>query len=107
MEARFGTRRVDLTKTEFQLLATMVSPEREWSLGVVRDTQDDKKKVGIYRRGDSLPQGAILAQVVDRRIYIVVGKRVEYVDQDGLPPPQAPPPLLSINPAPAKLPTTR
>lgn len=81
---------------QLQLLATMVSPEDlRWSLAVIRDLSDEKKRVGIFRRGDALPQGgAVVAQVVSQRVYLVVGKRIEYIDQDG-----APPPAPAVNPA--------
>lgn len=75
-----------------QLLATMVSPgDFEWSMAVIRDGSSERKEVGIFRRGMHLPQGgAILAQVVEGRVYMVVGKRVEYLDQGNSPPPPAP-----------------
>jgi general secretion pathway protein C len=77
---------------QLQLLVTMLSPDVNWSMAVIRDTQHETRRTGIFRRGDSLPQGATVAQVVDRRVYLVVGQRVEYIDQDGAPPPAAPPP---------------
>lgn len=72
-----------------QLLATMVSPgDYEWSMAVIRDNSGERKPVGIYRRGDQLPQGgAIVAQVVEGRTYMMVGKRIEYIDQGNSPPP--------------------
>jgi general secretion pathway protein C len=74
------------------LLATMVAPgDPLWSMAIIRDNGDDKKPVNIYRRGDNLPQGsARLAQVVDGRAYLVVGRRVEYLDQGQGPPPPSP-----------------
>lgn len=85
-----------------QLLATMVSPgDYEWSMAVIRDTADERKGTGIYRRGSRLPQGdAILAQVVEGRVYLVVGKRVEYLDQGNAPPPPPPPSMASAEPNP-------
>lgn len=79
-----------------QLLATMVSPgDWDWSMAVIRDTADERKRVGIFRRGDGLPQGgAIVAQVVEGRVYMVVGKRVEYLTSDKEPPP--PPPSVTM-----------
>ena len=67
-----------------QLISTMVSPgDWDWSMAVIRDTSDDRKRVGIFRRGDKLTQGgAIVAQVVEGRVYMVVGKRVEYITSD-------------------------
>lgn len=59
----------------------------DWSLAVIRDAADETKRVGIYRRGDTLPKGAVVLQVVPRRVYIMVGRQVEYLDQDGAPPP--------------------
>jgi len=78
-----------------QLVATMVSPgDWDWSMAVIRDTSDDRKRVGIFRRGDKLTQGrAIVAQVVEGRVYMVVGKRVEYLTSDKEPPP--PPPVVA------------
>jgi general secretion pathway protein C len=78
------------------LLATMVAPgDPMWSMAIIRDNGDDKKAVNIYRRGDNLPQGsARLAQVVDGRAYLVVGRRVEYLDQGQGPPP--PPPSTTV-----------
>ena len=72
-----------------QLLATMVAPnDFEWSMAVVRDNADERKSVKIYKRGDTLPQGgAIVAQVIEGRVYFVVGKRVEYLDENPTPPP--------------------
>lgn len=72
-----------------QLLATMVSPnDFDWSMAVVRDNGDDRKSVRIYKRGDLLPQGgAIVAQVIEGRVYFVVGKRIEYLDESNAPPP--------------------
>jgi len=72
-----------------QLLATMVSPgDREWSMAVIRDNGSERKEVGIYRRGNHLPQGgAIVAQVVEGRVYMVVGKRTEYLEEGNTPPP--------------------
>lgn len=72
-----------------QLLATMVSPnDFDWSMAVVRDNVDERKAVKIYKRGDALPQGgAIVAQVVEGRVYFVVGKRIEYLDGSNAPPP--------------------
>lgn len=85
-----------------QLLATMVSPgDYEWSMAVIRDTGDEKKGTGIYRRGSHLPQGnAVLAQVVEGRVYLVVGQRVEYLDQGNAPPPPPPPSVASAEPNP-------
>lgn len=81
---------------QLQLVATMVSPrDTQASLAVIRDLADDKKRTGPFRRGDKLPQGgAVVAQVVSQRVYLVVGKRVEYIDQDGAPPP--PPPAAPV-----------
>lgn len=78
------------------LLATMVAPgDPMWSMAIIRDNGDDKKPVNIYRRGDNLPQGsARLAQVIDGRAYLVVGRRVEYLDQGQGPPP--PPPASTV-----------
>jgi general secretion pathway protein C len=82
-----------------QLLATMVSPgDFEWSMAVIRDNGSERKEVGIFRRGMHLPQGnAIVAQVVEGRVYMVVGKRVEYLDQGNGPPP--PPPVAMASTA--------
>ncbi|HNN92150.1 MAG TPA: type II secretion system protein GspC [Pseudomonadota bacterium] len=78
------------------LLATMVAPgDPMWSMAIIRDNGDDKKPVNIYRRGDNLPQGsARLAQVVDGRAYLLVGRRIEYLDQGQGPPP--PPPSSTV-----------
>lgn len=88
-----------------QLLATMVSPgDMDWSMAVIRNNDDDKKRVGIYKRGDSLPLGsAILAQVVEGRAYLVVGKRVEYLDSNKeAPPPPPPAAVASAEPMPGE-----
>ncbi|MCS6914791.1 MAG: type II secretion system protein GspC [Myxococcales bacterium] len=89
---------------QLQLLATMVSPDDlHWSLAVIRDLSDEKRRIGIFRRGDKLPQGdAVVAQVVSQRVYLVVGRRIEYIDQDGTPPPApAPnPAVASMEPQP-------
>ncbi len=83
-----------------QLLATMVNPdprdtEKEWSMAVIRDGGNERKGVGIFRRGDALPQGgAIVAQVVEGRVYMVVGKRIEYLEEGNSPPP--PPPVVAV-----------
>lgn len=76
-----------------QVIATMVAPnDFEWSMAVIRDNGDDKKPTRLYRRGDELPQGnAVVAQVVEGRVYMVVGRRVEYLDQSNAPPPPPPP----------------
>lgn len=80
-----------------QLLATMVSPnDFDWSMAVVRDNGDERKSVRIYKRGDALPQGgAIVAQVVEGRVYFVVGKRIEYLDESNAPPPPPPANLVA------------
>ena len=85
-----------------QLLATMVSPnDFDWSMAVVRDNVDERKAVKIYKRGDALPQGgAIVAQVVEGRVYFVVGKRIEYLDGSNAPPP--PPVVASAEPLPGE-----
>ena len=72
-----------------QLVATMVAPnDFEWSMAAVRDNADERKSVRIFKRGDLLPQGgAIVAQVIEGRVYFVVGKRVEYLDETNAPPP--------------------
>lgn len=88
-----------------QLLATMVSPgDMDWSMAVIRNNDDDKKRVGIYKRGDSLPVGsAVLAQVVEGRAYLVVGKRVEYLDSNKeAPPPPPPTAVASAEPMPGE-----
>lgn len=87
-----------------QLLATMVSPgDMEWSMAVIRNNDDEKKRVGIYKRGDSLPLGsAILAQVVEGRAYLVVGKRVEYLDSNKEAPPPPPVAVASAEPMPGE-----
>jgi general secretion pathway protein C len=78
------------TSLNLQLLATMVSPgDYEWSMAVIRDNGGELKDVGIYRRGNPLPQGAVLAQVIEGRVYLLVGKRIEYLDQGNPPPPPA------------------
>lgn len=93
---------VDQTPTRsslpLQLVATMVSPgDWEWSMAIIRDTSDEKKKVGVFRRGDKLTQGeAIVAQVVEGRVYLVVGKRVEYLSSDKEPPPPPPKSVTSM-----------
>lgn len=85
-----------------QLLATMVSPnDFDWSMAVVRDNVDERKAVKIYKRGDPLPQGgAIVAQVVEGRVYFVVGKRIEYLDESNAPPP--PPVVAAAEPIPGE-----
>ncbi len=85
-----------------QLLATMVSPnDFDWSMAVLRDNVDERKAVKIYKRGDALPQGgAIVAQVVEGRVYFVVGKRIEYLDESNAPPP--PPVVASAEPLPGE-----
>ena len=85
-----------------QLLATMVSPnDFDWSMAVLRDNVDERKAVKIYKRGDALPQGgAIVAQVVEGRVYFVVGKRIEYLDESNAPPP--PPVGASAEPLPGE-----
>lgn len=84
------------------LLATMVSPnDFDWSMAVVRDNADERKAVKIYKRGDALPQGgAIVAQVVEGRVYFVVGKRIEYLDESNAPPP--PPVVAAAEPMPGE-----
>jgi general secretion pathway protein C len=86
-----------------QLLATMVAPsDFEWSMAVVRDNADERKGVRIYKRGDALPQGgAIVAQVVEGRVYFVVGKRIEYLDESNAPPPP-PPAVAAAEPQPGE-----
>lgn len=91
------------TALNLQLLATMVSPgDWEWSMAVIRNNDDEKKSVGIYKRGDTLPLGsAVLAQVVEGRAYMVVGKRVEYLDSNKeAPPPPPPSAVASVEPMP-------
>lgn len=87
-----------------QLLATMVAPnDFDWSMAVVRDNVDERKPVKIYKRGDLLPQGgAIVAQVVEGRVYFVVGKRVEYLDGSNAPPPP-PVAVASAEPMPGEV----
>ena len=87
-----------------QLLATMVAPnDFEWSMAVLRDNADERKSVKIYKRGDPLPQGgAIVAQVVEGRVYLVVGKRVEYLDENNAPPPP-PVAVASAEPMPGEI----
>lgn len=84
------------------LLATMVAPgDPMWSMAIIRDNQDDRKPVNIYRRGDTLPVGgARLAQVVDGRAYLLVGRRVEYLEQGNAPPPPPPAAVVSAEPMP-------
>jgi general secretion pathway protein C len=84
-----------------QLISTMVSPgDWDWSMAVIRDTSDDRKRVGIFRRGDKLTQGgAIVAQVVEGRVYMVVGKRVEYITSDKEPPPPPPTAVATAEPS--------
>jgi general secretion pathway protein C len=85
------------------LVATMVVPnDFEWSMAVIRDNTDERKVTRIYKRGDSLPQGgAILAHVVEGRAYMVVGKRIEYLEQ-GNPPPVPPPVVAAAEPMPGE-----
>ncbi len=84
-----------------QLVATMVSPgDWDWSMAVIRDTGDDRKRVGIFRRGDKLTQGnAIVAQVIEGRVYLVVGKRIEYLTSDKEPPPPPPSAVATAEPS--------
>lgn len=82
------------------LLATLVNPDMPLaSLAVVRDTADDKKIVRIYRRGDYVLQNGQevgrMAQVVEGRAYLLVGRRIEYIDQGNGPPPPQPPSVAS------------
>ena len=83
------------------LLATMVAPgDFRWSMAAIRDNTDDRKPVQIFRRGDKLPQGdAVVAQVIESRVYLMVGRRIEYLDQGNGPPPPPAQMVASVEPS--------
>jgi general secretion pathway protein C len=84
------------TSLPLQLIATMVSPEPEWSFAVIKDTQGreeedergQKVKVspfGIYSQGRKLAgHDAVVDHVDERRVYLKVGSHTEYVDLVGV-----------------------
>jgi general secretion pathway protein C len=84
------------TTLPIALVATMMSPDPEWSFAVIKDTQGrevedergTKVKVypfNIYSRGRKLEgHDATIDHVEERRVYLKVGEHVEYADLQGI-----------------------
>jgi len=79
-----------------QLVATLVSPDPEWSFAVIKDTQgreatDEQGKLvkvfpfAMYGRGHKVSSHeARLERVEERRVYLQVADHLEYLDLHGV-----------------------
>ncbi len=91
---------------QLELVSTMVVPEDpDWSMAVIKDTSTKEKDPVLYNKGKSIAHtGAIVALVVNRKVYFHHSGRLEFIDMDGKDPPppekkpDAPPP--AAGPAP-------
>jgi general secretion pathway protein C len=79
-----------------QLVATLVSPDPEWSFAVIKDTQgreatNDKGQLtkvfpfAMYSHGHKISgHEARLERVEERRVYLQVSDHIEYIDLQGV-----------------------
>jgi len=87
------------TSLQLELVSTMVSPDdEEWSMAIIRDLATQQKDPGMFNRGATIgTSGATVKKVLPKRVYIVNGGRIEYLELDGAAPPAAaaptPPPV--------------
>jgi general secretion pathway protein C len=94
------------TSLQLDLVSTMVCPsDDDWSMAVIRDLSTKEKDPNMYHRGDSVgTTGATVLKVVQKRVYLRNGGRLEYVEIEGAAPPPAvasaapPPPAGGFDP---------
>jgi general secretion pathway protein C len=65
-----------------QLISTMVVPSDErWSVALILDTAT--RNTALYARGAPLPGGARIVRIVEKRVYLARGGRIEQLLLDG------------------------
>jgi general secretion pathway protein C len=84
------------TSLQLELVSTMVAPSDDaWSMAVLRDLSTKEKDPAMFNRGQTIfGTGATVVKVVNKRVYIRNGGRLEYVEMEGAP---APPPAVASN----------
>jgi general secretion pathway protein C len=103
--------RIEKTTLQLELVSTMVCPSDDaWSMAVIRDLSTKEKDPAMYNRGMSVATtAATVVKVVNKRVYLRNGGRLEYLEMEGAAPPTAvaqaapPPPAptgdgLDVNP---------
>ena len=90
---------------QLELVSTMVVPSDDaWSMAIVRDLSTKEKDPAMFHRGMSIfGTGATVVKVVNKRVYIRNGGRLEYLEMEGAAPPAAvaqatPPPASASEP---------
>ena len=87
---------------QIELVSTMVCPSDDaWSMAVLRDLSTKEKDPAMFNRGQAVfSSGATVVKVVNKRVYLRNGGRLEYLEMEGqqqpaavaqnTPPPQPP-----------------
>jgi general secretion pathway protein C len=93
------------TSMQLELVSTMVCPEDDnWSMAVLRDLTTKEKDPVMVHKGDGIGSGgATIVKVVQKRVYLRNGGRLEYAELEGAAPPPAtaaatPPPQAGFDP---------
>jgi general secretion pathway protein C len=89
---------------QLELVSTMVCPSDDaWSMAVVRDLSTKEKDPGMFNRGQVIgATGATVVKVVNKRVYIRNGGRLEYLEMEGA---AAPPAAVASNVPPPSQPS--
>jgi general secretion pathway protein C len=89
---------------QLELVSTMVVPSDDaWSMAVLRDMSTKEKDPAMFNRGMQIfSTGATVVKVVNKRVYIRNGGRLEYLEMEGA---AAPPAVASNVPPPPAAPT--
>lgn len=87
---------------QLELVSTMVCPtDPDWSMAVIRDSSTKEKDPVMYNKGKKISTtNAVVALVVNRKVYFHNNNRLEYIDMDDKTPPP-PPEKKAEGPAPA------
>ncbi len=75
------------TTLQLELVSTMVCPSDDnYSMAVIRDMSTKEKDPEMYRRGSTIgASAASVYRVLARRVYILNGRKPEYLELDGVP----------------------
>jgi general secretion pathway protein C len=86
------------TSLQLELVSTMVCPSDDaWSMAVIRDLSTKEKDPAMFNRGQPVfTTGATVVKVVNKRVYLRNGGRLEYAEMEGA----APPPAAAATPTP-------
>jgi len=76
---------------QLELVSTMVCPtDDQWSMAIIRDLSTKEKDPAMYNRGMAVAAtGATVVKVVNKRVYIRNGGRLEYLEMEGAAAPAA------------------